>query len=234
MTRRFKTLRDELKSLENEKLKYPSATRRSNSARSFSLGIESPNWLKYLLFFGFICTFIVYAGTTYTNSNLEIDNPFSSVQTWINQPNEELITGMGNWMEEMGYTDLTREDLIELRRQGLTATYTSRMRDLGYTDLTLDQLVNLRQNNVSSMFAAMMQELGYTLSVDELVELRRHDVTAHFTSNLHDRGYSSITPEELIRLKDVGVQISHVDALTKQRGEAPTIEELIRHRISNQ
>lgn len=232
MTRRFKTLRDELRALEKDEPKYPSAARRSNSTRSFSLGIESPIWLKYLLFFGFLCTFIVYVGATYTNSN--IDNPFSSVQTWISQPNEELITGMGNWMEEMGYTDLTREDLIELRRQGLTATYTSRMRDLGYTELTLDQLVNLRQNNVSSMFAAMMQELGYTLSVDELIELRRHDVTAHFTSNLHDRGYSSITPEELIRLKDVGVQISHVDALTEQRGESPTIEELIRHRISNQ
>lgn len=234
MSRRFKTLKEDLKSLEDEDINSRPPRRRANSGRAFSIGIKSPNWLKYLLFCGFMGTFVVYAGVTYTNSDAPLNNSFNSVQTWLNQPNEELIAGMGDWMEEMGYTELTREDLIELRSQGVTATYTSRMRDLGYTDLTLDQLVNLRQNNVSSTFVAMMQELGYTLSIDELIELRRHNVTAHFTSNLHDREYSHITAEELIRLKDVGVQISDVSALTNENGTSPTIEELIRYRISNQ
>lgn len=234
MAGRFKTLREELKSLENENVQSHPSLHRGKSKRMFSLGIDSPAWLKYLLLCCFLGAFSVYAGVHYLGDNVAITEPFNSVQSWIDQPNEELITGMGSWMDEMGYTGLTREDLIELRRQGVTATYTSRMRDLGYTDLTLDQLVHLRQNDVSAMFAAMMQELGYTLTVDELVELRQHDVTAHFTSNLHDRGYADITPGELIRLKDVGVQIPDVAALTDENNAIPTVEELIRYRISNQ
>lgn len=233
MAGRFKTLKDELKTLESEKI-TDSPLRRSSSGRISTAGINSPNWFKYLLFGGFLGMFVIYTGVTYIDQQIPVDNPFTSFQSWVSQPNEELITGMGDWMEEMGYTGLSREDLIELRRQGLTATYTSRMRDLGYTGLTLDQLVQLRQNDVSAMFAAMMKELGYELSPEELIELRRHDVTAHFTSNLHDLGYNEITTEELIRLKDVGVQLSDVTALTEENGSRPGVEELIRYRISNQ
>lgn len=234
MAGRFKTLKEELRSLEKgEMLSRPVV--RDKSRNLFSFGINSPGWLKYLLFSGFLGMFLIYAGVTYTSPEVSVNNPFEVVQNWATQPNEELLTGMGSWMEEMGYTGLTREDLIELREQGVTATFTSRMRDLGYTDLTLDQLVRLRQNDVSSMFAAMMKELGYTLTIEELIELRQHGVTAHYTSNLHDLGYSDITKEELIRLRDTGVQISDVQRLVEQNnGTTPSIEELIRYRISNQ
>ena len=108
------------------------------------------------------------------------------------------------------------------------------MRDLGYRDLTLDQLVKLRQNDVSATFATMMKELGYELSAEDLIELRQHDVTAYYTSNMHDLGYNTITKEELIRLKDVGVSAGDVEELKKERDQLPDINELIRYRISNQ
>lgn len=138
------------------------------------------------------------------------------------------------WMEEMGYGDLSREELIELRQQGVTATFASRIRDLGYNDITLDEVVRLNQKDVSSTFAAMMKGLGYNLSVGDLVELRRHDVTAYYTSNLHNSGYSDITKEELVRLKDTGVETSKVQELINNSEQQPTIEELIRYHISNQ
>lgn len=235
MTGRFKNLKDELKSLEQgEDVNPPAVRRKRNRHSAFSRGVNSPNWLKYLLFGGFLVMFTVYTAVTYTGTGISVDNPFVALQEWVNQPDEELLTGMGSWMEEMGYTGLSREDLIDLRRQGVTATFTSRMRDLGYTELTLDQLVRLRQNDVSSTFAAMMKELGYTLSPDELIELRQHGVTAYFTSNMHDLGYSDITKEELIRLRDVGVQVSDVETLIERNGTPPSVEEMIRYRISNQ
>ncbi len=80
----------------------------------------------------------------------------------------------------------------------------------------------------------MMKELGYTLSVDELIQLRQHDVTAYFTSNMHDLGYTDITQDELVRLRDTGVTASEVEQLIEQRGEQPSIEEIIRYSISNQ
>ena len=80
----------------------------------------------------------------------------------------------------------------------------------------------------------MMKELWYELSVDQLVNLRQHDVTAYYTSNMHDLGYTDITREELIRLKDTGVETAEVEELINQNEELPTIEELIRYHISNQ
>ncbi len=232
MTTKFKKLKEQLSNLEEGELLTKSKL--TNKRSSLSKGTAGPKWFRYLLFSGFFAVFILYAGIKYVDSPEISLNPVNEFTTWINQPNEELLEGMGSWMEEMGYTGLTREDLVELREQGVTATYTSRIRDLGYTDLTLDEVVRLAQNDVSSTFAAMMKELGYTLTVDELIQLSQHNVTAYFTSNMHDLGYTDITQEELIRLRDTGVTASEVERLIEERGEQPGIEEIIRYHISNQ
>jgi len=232
MTTKFKKLKEQLSNLEEGELLNNRLAKSKN--RTLSSTTSGPKWLRYLLFSGFMAVFIAYAGIKYVGTPNVSINPISEFTTWVNQPDEELLEGMGSWMEEMGYTGLTREDLIELRQQGVTATYTSRIRDLGYTDLTLDEVVRLAQNDVSSTFTAMMKELGYDLSVDDLVQLRQHGITAYFTSNMHDLGYTDITMDELIRLRDVGVTTSDVEQLIEQTGEQPAIEEIIRYRISNQ
>lgn len=232
MTTKFKKLKEQLSNLEDGELLNNKISKRSN--RQLTNTSVGPKWFRYLLFSGFMAVFIAYAGIKYVGSPSINVNPVSEFTTWINQPNEELLEGMGTWMEEMGYTGLTREDLIDLRQQGVTATFTSRIRDLGYTDLPLDQVVRLAQNDVSSTFAAMMKELGYELTIDEMVQLRQHGVTAYFTSNMHDLGYTEITTEELIRLRDTGVSTSDVQRLIEEGEELPTVEEIIRYRISNQ
>lgn len=151
------------------------------------------------------------------------------------QYSEELLEGMGSWLVEMGYGEYTKEQLIQLRDQGVTATYISRIRDLGYENVTIDEIVRMIDHDVSARFARMMHELGYDdLGVEDLIRLRDHDVTAHFTSNLHDLGYSEVSAEELIRLKDVGVSINTVKKLLAAREELPSVEEIIRYQISNQ
>ncbi|WP_138430353.1 hypothetical protein [Fodinibius saliphilus] len=237
MAAKFQKLKEELKSLEQGEVLSRPVAKKNRSNGLFQFGLSSPGWIKKILFAGFLGSFLLYAGANYLqfSDSPSVEDSVTAFQNWVNQPNEELLQGMGEWMEEMGYTDLSREELIELREQGVTATFTSRIRDLGYTDLSLDEVVKLRQNDVSSTFTAMMKELGYTLTVDELIELRQHDVTAYFTSNLHDLGYTDITKEELIRLKDTGVSTREAKAFIEQKGgELPSIEELIRYHISNQ
>lgn len=147
---------------------------------------------------------------------------------------EDLLNSMNELMVEMGYTDLTHEDLTELRDEGVTATYISNIRSLGYTDLTLEQSVRLANEGVSSTFMAMMQELGYELSIDELIELERAGVTAYYTSNVHDLGYTDVTKEQLIRMQRIGVSTDLIQSLQEERGEDIPLEEVIRYRISNQ
>lgn len=159
---------------------------------------------------------------------------FTGVTSTAAAPSESLLNRMGDRMEEMGYTGLSHDDLRELRRDGVTATYISNVRALGYSDLTLEQSVRLAKANASSAFIAMMIELGYSMSVDEIITLKNAGLTAHYTSNIHDLGYRDVTQEQLIRMKRIGVTPELIRKLQSERGDDLPLEEIIRHRISNQ
>jgi hypothetical protein len=163
-------------------------------------------------------------------------NPITSIVDTINFDgySEDLLNSMNELMAEMGYTELTHEDLTELRDEGVTATYISNVRSLGFTDLTLDEAVRLANAGVSSTFMAMMIELGYDLTIDQFIELSRAEVTAYYTSNVHDLGYSDVTTEQLIRMQRIGVTPELIQSLQEEQGEDIPLEDIIRYRISNQ
>lgn len=193
---------------------------------------ENNNSKKYvlvgaILFLGLF----VFRGFNYTSfSPVSL---FSSAVT-TNQPSEDLLNRMGALMEEMGYTGLTHDDLRELRRDNLTATYVSNVRELGFTDLSLQEAVRMAKADASSAFIAMMIELGYDLDVDDIVRLRNAGVTAYYTSKIHDLGYRDVNIDQLIRLQRIGVSTSLIEQLQSERGEDLPLEEIIRYRISNQ
>jgi len=163
-------------------------------------------------------------------------NVFPAVVSSVfsNEPSEDLLNRMNTVMVEMGYTGLSHDDLRELRREGVTATYISNVRALGFSDLSLEEAVRLANARVTSAFMAMMLELGYDLDVDDFIQLRRANVTAHYTSNVHDLGYTDVTTEQLIRMRRIGVTPSLIERLQRERGDDLPLEEIIRYRISNQ
>jgi hypothetical protein len=170
-----------------------------------------------------------------SNYNFFPGTNFVESVTNINSgPSQDLLNSMNELMVEMGYLDLTDDDLRSLREDGVTATYISNIRALGYEDLTLDDARRLARADVSSAFTAMMIELGYDLTVDDLVDLRIAGVTAHFTSNVHDLGYVDVTKEQLIRMQAIGLTTSLIEQVQSERGEDTPLEEIIRYRISNQ
>lgn len=193
------------------------------------------NFIRGILFLAFIITFLFYLGTRY---NFKVSNPFSPVIEAFQQagqPSEELLDGMRNMLVEMGYENMTNEQLIELRNEGVTATYVSRVRELGYEDLTLDDAIRLQQAGVSTTFMTMMQELGYeNVSIEDYIRLRRSGVTAYFTSNVHDLGYRDVTIEQLIRMQQIGVTVDLIRRLQEENENVPSLDEIIRYRISNQ
>jgi len=260
MTTKFRNLKNQIDSFEKENPANSGSSNRSTPQANTS------SIANRILLFAFLATFAFYIGSSinFGNTNFFSTNPVSELIESINQPDEDLLNRMGAWMAEMGYGELTHEQLTDLRNSGVTATNTSALRDLGYTSfnlqdlkdlgeagvrasfvqgmqeagytgLTKEELVNLERADVSATFTRMMKELGYTdLTVYDLIRLRNNDVTAYFTSNMHDLGYTDLTKEDLIRLKGTGVSISMVEQLIQQRGQRPSLDEIIRYRISNQ
>jgi hypothetical protein len=220
---------DQINDLSRQRL-----TQQSNFSRW--MGVQSPSWLKYLLLFSFFGVFGLWmtssGGEQVTNNTSEV---VENVTSWTNAPDQDLLNRMGAWMSEMGYGNLSNSDLAELRRNGVTATFTSKIRELGYTDVTLDELVSLRQHDVSGTFASMMHELGYSdITLDELKRLRDNGVTAYYTSNVHDLGYDDITIDELISLQNARMSISDIRRAQSELGEDVSIDRLVRYGISNQ
>jgi len=181
---------------------------------------------------------IVFVGLSFITGTgfFSSDGPTNAISsvTDFGGPSQDLLDRMNALMVEMGYTDLTDEDLTSLREDGVTATYISNIRSLGFDELTLDDARRLARADASSAFVAMMIELGYDLTVDDLVQLRDAGVTAFYTSNIHDLGYRDVTPDQLIRMQRIGVSTSLIEELQAERGDDLPLEEIIRHRISNQ
>lgn len=182
-----------------------------------------------ILFLGF--SFVTGTGLFSSSGPVDFVESVTSVTT---APSQDLLDRMNARMIEMGYVDLTDDDLRSLREDGVTATYISNIRSLGYDGLTLDDARRLARADVSSAFTAMMIELGYDLTVEDLVQLRDAGVTAFYTSNVHDLGYRDVTKDQLIRMQNIGVTTSLIEELQAEQVEDVPLEDIIRYRISNQ
>ncbi|MGB0346864.1 MAG: hypothetical protein ACPGGA_05215 [Balneolaceae bacterium] len=235
MSTKFKNLKNDLQDLEQE----VDDTVMGTSTNSSSGNTKVAN---YILLFAFVATLLFYAGNRIENffeGFQGIDNPISeqiqdAVQS-LGEYDPELLQGMRDWMEDMGYGVLTDAELSALRDEGVTATQTQAFHDIGYQP-TLEQLVELERADVSTTYASMMQELGYNLTVEDLAETRRNGVTAFFTSNMMDLGYTidEMPVDELIGMRRVGVDHEMAQDLIEERRVKPTVDELKRYAISNQ
>ena len=185
--------------------------------------------VRYGLFAILISLTMLYIG-----SNNNVGTTFADGVS-IGFTDEDLLNRMGVWMTEMGYGELSREQLVELRNVGVTATFTSRLRELGYTDLSLDDLKRLRQAGVTETFAGMMHELGYKdLTKEDLILLKQRGLTADFTAKVQNLGYPDISKEDLIRLRNYNVTLSFIERAQSELGKDATIDDIIRFKIRNQ
>lgn len=227
MSTKFRNLKNDLKDLEDDTVSQLNQSSLDKSSNSGKLS-------NYILLFAFIATLTFYVGSRFDYSG--INSIPDRIEQAINEPDQGLLNRMGAWMTEMGYGELSNEELLALRSEGVTATFTNGIREAGYTDVTLDQLVELQRADVSATYARMMKELGYSLTIEELIETRNGGVTANFTSRMMDLGYTKeeLTKENLMRLRGVDVTDGTAARLIEQNGERPSIDELVRYKISNQ
>lgn len=139
-------------------------------------------------------------------------------------------------LHDIGFTSITLEDLVALQRAGITANEIKQFQDIGYTDATIAELAEVGRAEASPTYARMMKELGYDLTMEELANTRRNGVTANFTSRMMDIGYTKeeLTKENLIRLRSVDVTHQLAENRIEALGYKPSVDELIRYRISNQ
>lgn len=139
---------------------------------------------------------------------------------------------------QLGYKNLTVDQLIELKDHGVNEDYLKELSDAGYKNISLEKAIELRDHGVDSRFVKEVASMGYkNVSINQLMELKDHGVNIEFLHELAAYGYKNISMDEATNLRDHGVNGEYIkefndagykgldlEKLTELRDHGVTIE----------
>ena len=114
-------------------------------------------------------------------------------------------------MKSAGLTDLSADDLIALKIQGVTPEYVRAIHDLGLQP-DADALVGLKVQGVTSEYIKELRALGFKPDVDEIIGMKVQGVTAEYVQQLKAVGIQP-NADDIVGLKVQGVTPEYVREL---------------------
>jgi beta-lactamase regulating signal transducer with metallopeptidase domain len=133
---------------------------------------------------------------------------------------ESFITGLNS----VGLKNLTADQLIGLKVQGVTPDYVRQLRAAGLNP-TVDELIGMKVQGVTPDYISAMHALGVDLTPDEAIGMRVQGVTPEYIRALRAEGVEP-KPDELIGLRVQGVTPEYIHAM-HAAGLKPGPDELI-------
>lgn len=151
------------------------------------------------------------------------------------QPSESYIDGM----KAAGYGDLTVDELVAMKIQGITPEYVRGFKEQGvkvdpddlialkvqgvtpeyvkqmraaYPGIDVDEIIGFKVQGVNPEYVAEFTKLGVKADPDELMGLKVQGVTAQYVRDMRATGMNFDT-DELIGMKVQGVTPAYVNAL---------------------
>jgi len=114
-------------------------------------------------------------------------------------------------MKSVGLTDLSADDLIGLKIQGVTPEYVRAMHDLGLHP-DADALIGMKVQGVTPEYVKELRAMGFNPDVDEIVGMKVQGVTADYVQGLKAVGIQP-DADEIVGLKVQGVTPEYVREL---------------------
>jgi beta-lactamase regulating signal transducer with metallopeptidase domain len=129
-------------------------------------------------------------------------------------------------LKSAGLSDLTVDQLIALKVQGVTPEYVKQMHDVGL-HLDADELVGLKVQGISPDYVREMRiATGQTLDADSLIGLKVQGITPDYIKQLHDLGIKT-EAEEVIGMKVQGITPEYVRDMRTATGQSLDADSLI-------
>jgi bla regulator protein blaR1 len=151
------------------------------------------------------------------------------------KPTEQPLSAQSyiDGMKSAGLNDLTADDLIALKIQGVTPEYVRAMHDLGLHP-DADGLVGMKVQGVTPEYVKELRGLGFNPDVDQIVGMKVQGVTAEYVRGMKELGIQGdadqtvgmkvqgVTPEYVRELQALGLKLDGDDIVgMKVQGVTP-------------
>jgi beta-lactamase regulating signal transducer with metallopeptidase domain len=141
-------------------------------------------------------------------------DPQAAPQAESSAPKQSYIDSL----KEAGLTNLTADELIGLKVQGVTAEYVKAMKELGVR-VDVDELVGMKVQGITPEYVKEMRAAtGQTVGAEELIGLKVQGVTPEYVKQMHDLALKSdadsilgmkvqgVTPEYVREMRGLGLK----------------------------
>ena len=127
-------------------------------------------------------------------------------------------------MEAAGFKNLTADELIAMKVQGVTSAYVKEIHDLGMKP-TVDELVGMRVQGITPEYIREMRGIAPNLGTDELIGMKVQGITPQYANDMRELGLKA-DPDDLIGMKVQGITPEYVRGV-QALGFKPDTDELI-------
>jgi beta-lactamase regulating signal transducer with metallopeptidase domain len=114
-------------------------------------------------------------------------------------------------MEAAGFKNLSADDLISLKVQGVTPEYIRAMRDLGFK-VDADEIVGMKVQGVTPEYVHAMRELGFKVGADDVIGMKAMGVTEEYVRTMRAAGLNA-DADQIVGMKSQGITPEYMRAM---------------------
>lgn len=142
------------------------------------------------------------------------------------KPKESYIDGM----KAAGFDNLSADELIALKIQGVTPDYVRQMHELGFKP-SIDELISMRVQGITPEYVRNMRAAGFNVDVDKLIGMKVQGITPDYVRGMHDVGVDANDVDELIGLRVQGVTPDYIKEMRAAGVDVKNVDTLIGLRV---
>jgi bla regulator protein blaR1 len=135
-------------------------------------------------------------------------------------PKQSYIDGM----KAEGFENLSADELIAMKVQGITPQYIHEIRAEGLKP-NADELVSMKVQGITPEYIRQIRAMKLDSSIDALIGMKVQGITPEYVEQIHKMGFNS-DADQLIGMKVQGITPEYVDQMRKL-GFQPDADQLI-------